>query len=69
MKAKEYKAKKVATTDHAIRTYIYGWDDALQMVDNFLSKVLKRPDLGMLIKGIGQADVDEITGTPYEEKK
>ena len=58
MKFKERQAQKIATTNAEERCYLYGWDDALELASQ-LCKDLKQPQLALLIKAVGSAEVDE----------
>ena len=63
MNAKQYRAKKLAKTEHAEETYVEGWNDALDLVSDLL-RDMKQPNLAILVRGIGRAEVDPQTGKP-----
>lgn len=58
MKYKHIQAQKIATTNHAERCYVYGWDDALAMASELL-KDLGKHDLAILVKAVGSAEIEE----------
>jgi hypothetical protein len=58
MKHKERQAKKIAQDMHFERCYLRGWDDALELAAKLL-KDFNKPELAILIKAVGSAEVDE----------
>ncbi len=58
MKYKHRQAQKISENFHAERCYLYGWDDALELAAKLL-KDLNKPELAILVKAVGSAEVDE----------
>lgn len=68
MKYKHRQAQKIATTLESERCYIYGWDDALKLAAELLID-LKKPELAILVKAVGSAEIDSENYTPTEDRE
>ena len=63
MLAKQFKAKEIFISDEARLAYVTGWEMALELASGLMRDV-NQPNLAVLVKGIGRAEVNPETGKP-----